>query len=224
MSPSTSYLQTVTKPEAIAFIASLQKVKDHLSQELEWMTEQVQQKTTQLQGIETLLVEATELGLVNVNPDLRATVNGLDSVTPVDVGAIASDPNHHAAARDLKPEKKAKQSAAIQPNAAKAKKPKGASKSTETSRPSSGLVDLRKLLTTEFQGQTFTDSVAQILERTTQPLHVSELLDQLYADLSDSDYNRARISLAKVLSTGKSEGKWQALGKGMYTGKTGATA
>lgn len=66
MAPSsTSYLQTLPKSEATAFVASLQKVKEHLNQELQWMNEQVQQKTTQLDGIETLLSEAAALGLLS---------------------------------------------------------------------------------------------------------------------------------------------------------------
>lgn len=66
MAPSsTSYLQTLPKSEATAFVASLQKVKEHLDQELQWMNEQVQQKTTQLDGIETLLSEAAALGLLS---------------------------------------------------------------------------------------------------------------------------------------------------------------
>jgi hypothetical protein len=60
-----SYLQTLPKDEAIAFAASLQKVKEHLSHELHWMNEQVQQKTVQLQGIDTLLSEAAGLGLAS---------------------------------------------------------------------------------------------------------------------------------------------------------------
>jgi len=60
----TSYLQTLSKAEAIAFVASLQKVKDHLSHEIQWLSEQSQQKTSQIQGIETLLSEAVALGLI----------------------------------------------------------------------------------------------------------------------------------------------------------------
>ncbi len=66
---STSYLQTLAKDEAIAFVASLQKVKDHLSQELQWMSEQAQQKTAQLQSLETLLSEAVALGLITAQTD-----------------------------------------------------------------------------------------------------------------------------------------------------------
>jgi len=54
----TSYLQTLSPAEARAFITSLGQVQSHLQQELEWMNQQMQQKTMQLQGIETLLAEA----------------------------------------------------------------------------------------------------------------------------------------------------------------------
>ncbi len=60
----TSYLQTLAKDEAIAFVVSLQTVKDHLSQALLWLETQRQQKALQLKGIETLLFEAEALGLV----------------------------------------------------------------------------------------------------------------------------------------------------------------
>lgn len=63
MTTPTSYLQTLSKDDAIAFVTSLQKVKDYLQSEVAWMSEQVQQKTIQLQGIETLLSEAVTLGL-----------------------------------------------------------------------------------------------------------------------------------------------------------------
>lgn len=76
----------------------------------------------------------------------------------------------------------------------------------------------------EFQGKTFTDSVAQILENAPKPLHLNELLAQMYEGLSDQDYERAKISLASVLSVGKKEGKWQNLGQGMYAGNAVATA
>ncbi|XGV98046.1 MAG: hypothetical protein ACAF41_03730 [Leptolyngbya sp. BL-A-14] len=62
-----SYLHTLAKEEAIAFVTSLQKVKEHLSHELQWMNGQVQQKTIQLQGIDTLLSEAVGLGLLSPN-------------------------------------------------------------------------------------------------------------------------------------------------------------
>ncbi|MDX2242519.1 MAG: hypothetical protein NW224_17670 [Leptolyngbyaceae cyanobacterium bins.302] len=64
MATPTSYLQTLSRNDAIAFIDSLQRVKSHLSGEIQWMHQQVQQKTVQLQGIETLISEAIELGLL----------------------------------------------------------------------------------------------------------------------------------------------------------------
>lgn len=78
MANSHSYLQTLAKDEAIAFVASLQKVKEHLSHELQQISEQIQQKTLQLQGIETLLSEAAGLGLAphtTSTSDLTASSN-----------------------------------------------------------------------------------------------------------------------------------------------------
>jgi len=60
----TSYLQTLADDETIAFVTSLQSVKAYLGQELQWINEQAQQKTMQLQGIETLLSEALARGLM----------------------------------------------------------------------------------------------------------------------------------------------------------------
>lgn len=80
------YLQTLAKDEAIAFVSSLQKVKEHLSHELQWMNEQVQQKTMQLQGIDTLLAEAVGLGLV----PLHAASTATDDIKPSSVGAVLS--------------------------------------------------------------------------------------------------------------------------------------
>ncbi len=231
MSTPVSYLQTLPKNEATTFVASLQKVKDHLSEELEWMTQQVQQKTTQLQGIEAILAEVSD-----VEPASRKPTVPPESSTPLaavasalsDAEGTADEPavkesNHQIAANSVKPTGKVKPAANSKAAAAKAGKTNGTRKSTGKPGRASGSVDLRELLVAEFQGQTFTDSVAQILESVPQPIHLKELLARLYGKLSDSDYERARISLAKVLSTGKSEGKWQALGQGMYAGKVGAT-
>ena len=74
-----SYLQTLPKDEAIAFAASLQKVKEHLSHELHWMNEQVQQKTVQLQGIDTLLSEAAGLGLASSHTTSKAELTARTS-------------------------------------------------------------------------------------------------------------------------------------------------
>lgn len=82
-----SYLQTLAKEEAIAFVTSLQKVKEHLSHELQWMNGQVQQKTIQLQGIDTLLSEAVGLGLLP--PDAVATQPSMP--TEVNSSSVAVD-------------------------------------------------------------------------------------------------------------------------------------
>ncbi|PSB30855.1 hypothetical protein [Stenomitos frigidus] len=82
-----SYLQTLAKDEAVAFVASLQKVKEHLSHELHWVNEQVQQKTIQLQGIETLLSEAAGLGIA---PSYTASTPGLTaSASEVSASSVA---------------------------------------------------------------------------------------------------------------------------------------
>lgn len=81
-----SYLQTLPKDEAIAFAASLQKVKEHLSHELHWMTEQVQQKTVQLQGIDTLLSEAAGLGLMS--PHATSTPESTASASEVSDASV----------------------------------------------------------------------------------------------------------------------------------------
>ena len=84
-----SYLQTLPKDEAIAFAASLQKVKEHLSQELNWMNEQVQQKTVQLQGIDILLSEAAGLGLASshttATPKLTASASEVNDTAVTEV-------------------------------------------------------------------------------------------------------------------------------------------
>lgn len=78
----TSYLQTLAKEEAIAFLESLEQVKDHLRQELQWMQAQVQQKSVQIQSIETLLSEASALKLVGTA--IQATEEEAAVVPPTD--------------------------------------------------------------------------------------------------------------------------------------------
>ncbi|MBW4583165.1 MAG: hypothetical protein KME42_26650 [Tildeniella nuda ZEHNDER 1965/U140] len=112
MANSHSYLQTLAKDEASTFVASLQKVKEHLSHELQQINEQIQQKTLQLQGIETLLLEAAGLGLAphtTSTPNLTASnnVNAAmedvpfnavsTTVSPLDRTTVAANSNHLAA-------------------------------------------------------------------------------------------------------------------------------
>lgn len=251
----TSYLQTLSKAEAIAFVTSLQKVKEHLSQELQWINEQAQQKTTQLQGIETLLAEAVSLGLLT--SDAVSTVEATSTVgttsivtTPLNTSdslAIASTLNGDAVSNhfteptptvdlELPPAQKQK-SGGRQKNPSKAKtttkQPASKTRNTKSKKPNTAVkptkkggqsssIDLRQLLRTEFQGKTFTDAVSEILESTSEPLHLNDLLAEMYEDLSDQDFKRAKVSLANVLSVGTKKGNWKSLGKGLYTGKDAA--
>ncbi|MBF2027967.1 MAG: hypothetical protein IGS48_14585 [Oscillatoriales cyanobacterium C42_A2020_001] len=248
----TSYLQTLSKEEAIAFVTSLQKVKEYLSQELQWINEQAHQKTTQLQGIETLLAEAVELGLLAPNavstiettstveaaPMITAPVNSADDL------AIASTLNGDALSNHLvelmpttdaessrSPQKQGngrKQKTALKTKTS-TKQPASKSSGTRTKKTStsaksaakanqSSLVDLRQLLKPEFQGKTFTDTVSEILDSAPEPLHLNDLLAEMYEDLSDQNFRRAKVSLANVLSVGTKKGNWKSLGKGLYTG------
>jgi hypothetical protein len=120
-----SYLQTLAKDEAIAFVSSLQKVKEHLSHELQWINGQVQQKTIQLEGIDTLLSEAVGLGLLAPNavstvateleqassPAALAATNGnsvtVEATTPTD--AIAGTPSESTLTASAPPPKRGKQ-------------------------------------------------------------------------------------------------------------------
>jgi len=260
---STSYLQTLDRKEAIVFVASLEKVKSHLTQELEWLNEQVQQKTVQLQGIETLLSEAVALGLPV--SDALATESASEAPSPISddtdlddsdandldsdevesdhaynngaasphleadystVSASAATPTSSTASKSAKstskqssPRKKGdakvKQSSTRKPGKTQAKKTASPTIGSK-SRTSSGLVELRELLVPKFQGRTLTDVVSQVLESANKPVHLNDLLTEMYGDLSDRDLKRAKVSLANVLSVGKKENKWQNLGQGMY--------
>jgi hypothetical protein len=140
------YLQTLPKDEAIAFVSSLQKVKEHLSHELQWMNEQAHQKTMQLQGIDTLLAEAVGLGLVplhaastsevvppEVNPSSiaaalsnasqtasSATANGNNSVAnPTELTDSTVSPSNAAQSVATAPPKRGKQRQQNKPPQAK---------------------------------------------------------------------------------------------------------
>lgn len=247
MAPSsTSYLQTLPNDEAAAFLSALQKVKDHLSEELQSMNQQVQQKTLQLQGIETLLAEAKAKGTKLETPSAstsEATLpNLLDTIAPTptlddsqnnssngssnSAEAPAVEAVTSAPSRQKKQTKNAKQSSSSKAKqtskAATTSKGSTSTKKKSTSKPkASGKqttkgVDLRELLQPAFQDKTFGDAVGEILEQANQPLHVDDLLDKMYNELSDPDYQRAKVSLANVLSVGSSKGRWKNVSKGMY--------
>ena len=245
MATPTSYLQTLSQDEAIAFIRSLQKVKSHLSGELEWMTQQVEQKTTQLQGIETLLAEAIALGFISPGSDATADVTTAktiaspppsQTVSPA-VGDGLSN-GSHAAKSDLdtaplnrttstttSPKSVPPMSAMTKKaNEAKAKKPSSSLKSAGRESQSKAYKELRELLVPKFRNKTFTDVVAHVLSSAAKPLHLDELLSEMYGTLSTQDFKRAKVSLANVLSVGKNEGKWKNLGQGMYAANSVASS
>jgi|GEM_PF-552434 len=119
-----AYLQTLSPAEANAFVTSLQKVQAHLQQEIAWMNQQMQQKTVQLQGIETLLAEAmtqghpaTDAGTIST-PDASdtqaikesATGPAAKAVTPTE--AEPTEANDAEAIADASEDVPAKESAA----------------------------------------------------------------------------------------------------------------
>lgn len=243
----TSYLQTLDKNEAIAFVASLHKVKEHLTHELQWITAQAEQKTTQLQGIEAILIEAVTLGLITSLPSDSAPSNASLTDQSVEMSLSSSNgsatfadnntedtENELIAAIDAKSDrrsaagskpKSATQTSKVQkPRTSKAKSTSTARKSTSKASASSKSPDLKHFVRAEFQEQSFTDAVLQILEASSEPIGLSDVIAKLYGDLSSQDYQRAKISLTNVLSTGKNKGKWKSIGRGMYASNAVAAA
>jgi hypothetical protein len=224
---SPSYLQTLPQDEAIALVTSLQKVKEHLTQELQWMDEQVQQKTVQLQGIETLLSEATDLGLLTLTSDVTAevatpTVSDSDAPLRAIPSNLSSsvEPQINGQEQDdnFKTKPATKSATASITSAAKAKQTKSSPKPTSNKSQPTSSSDLRQFLKAEFQETTFTDAVSQILDAANKPLHLDDLIEQMYGKVSDQTFQRAKVSLANVLSTGMGKGRWKSAGKGFYTG------
>lgn len=248
-SASTSYLQSLPDNEATTFLAALQKVKDHLGKELQLLNQQVQQKTMQFQGIEALLAEAQGKESAKQEPSPPSTLDAasldlLDTITPSLAPAEESPlpaTNGAAAPADVVEAAPQAQKTAKPPAAAKAKapakaataskgntatkkkttaQPKAKGKQTTTAKSS----ELRKLLQPQFQDKTFGGAVSEILAQANQPLHIDELIDTLYGELSDPDYERAKVSLANVLSVGSSKGRWRNVSKGMYAGNAMAVS
>ncbi|MBM0741261.1 hypothetical protein JOY44_06450 [Phormidium sp. CLA17] len=249
----TSYLQTLDKKEAIAFIASLQKVKEHLTHELQWINAQAEQKTTQLQGIEAILVEAVTLGLISTSPtdstssddsltnssvemplsssngsaalfDINTTSADVEDAEDEDeLPAITDSKSDRPKAANSKP-KSVAQSTAQKSRGSKAKSTGATKKSTSKASLLAKSPDLKHFVKAEFQEQSFTDAVSQILEESSKPIGLSDVIAKLYGDLSNQDYQRAKISLTNVLSTGKNKGKWKSIGRGMYASNATAAA
>jgi hypothetical protein len=253
----TSYLQTLADDETIAFVTSLQSVKAYLSQELQWINEQVQQKTMQLQGIETLLSEAlarellpTDAGSVPIPlsaavpsvpmvADIATGESDLDILAAANGGTASSESSDGvtaaiAALPDKTPSKsrgeKVKSAQTKAPRSSKSGKtpktsaaktnrsPSSVSKASRTGKSS----ELNQFLRGQFRGKVLIESVSEILDRASAPLNADEIMAELYEDLSTEDYQRAKHSLANILSIGKSKGTWQSAGRGRYTGKARA--
>lgn len=249
-SASTSYLQTLPIAEADAFLVALQKVKDHLSKELQLLNQQVQQKRMQFQGIEALLAEAQAKESAKQKPSPPSTLDAasldlLDTIAPplesADNSPLPATNGAAAPAGGVMTAPQEQSSNAKPPAAAKAKspakaataskgstttkkktsaKPKPQGKKTTTTKSS----ELRKLLQPHFQDKTFGDAVGEILAQANQPLHIDELIDKLYGELSDPDFERAKGSLANVLSVGSGKGRWKNISKGMYAANAAAAA
>jgi len=240
----TSYLQTLDKNEAIAFIASLQKVKEHLSHELQWINTQAEQKTTQLRGVEAIIGEAVALGWISKPPtdntisDVSLTSlsdemsegsssNGSSSLADINTTTVEDELPLTASKSDRRKSNSlsaAPTSTAKKPRSSKAKPTGTAKKSSSKAGLSAKSPDLKHFVRAEFQEHSFTDAVSQILEESREPIGLSDVIAKLYGDLSNQDYQRAKISLTNVLSTGKNKGKWKSIGRGMYASKAVAAA
>ncbi len=261
----TSYLQTLAKDEALAFVAFLQSVKMHLSQEVMWMEAQVQQKKAQLQGIETLLSEAEALRLVTaathsipeatsvvaapVTPAVTATdaidANGSEiSATEHGSTSIVTATEPVAAAIAPLPAKKpleqpprqpgkvdsAKVSRDSQPSAAaktsttKTKQPKPSTPPGSKVNQRGKASNLQRFLKSQWRDKALTEAVGDILDQAAAPLTTDAVMAALYDGLPQADYDRAKHSLANILSVGRSKGAWKSTGRGLYAGKAVTTA
>jgi hypothetical protein len=233
MPASLSYLQTLPQAEATDFVTSLQKVKAHLSQELAWINTQLQQKTVQLQGIEGLLAELGSPSSESPAPASEEPPNGNSSVSrlldlematpspaapssnhePVDDEPVDA-PKPPRSQRGQKPTSGSKA-----PGKASAKSKRGAAKPTSKAKSSASASEpgaLKPFLQSAFQNQSLSDSIIQVLSQAKEPLSTDDLMVELYEGLSSEDYNRAKRSLTNILSTGRSKGKWQSTGRGLY--------
>lgn len=210
----TSYLQTLPSDEVTTFVASLLKVKQHLSHEIQWFSEQLQQKTVQLHGIEALLAES---GVESAPAPVAAiSAPSLDQFTPAAIAApqepqVAPQPTQltKAAGKQLRSKPGAK--AATKGKATKPKAPGSKSHPTRTEGP-----ELRQFLQPQFRDTPLSEAIIQVLGKAAEPLSPDNIASELYEGLSTEDYGRAKRSLVSVLSLGRSKGKWQSPGRGLY--------
>ena len=233
MPASPSYLQTLPQTEATVFVTSLQKVKEHLSQELAWINTQLQQKTVQLQGIEGILADLGSPSSESPAPASEEPTNGNTSVSrlldlEIATPSPAAPSSNHEPVDDepvdapkLTRSQRGKKptSGSKAPATAPAKSKRGAVKSASKAKiPTSATQPntLSSFLQSAFQNQPLSDSITQVLSNAAEPLSTDNLMVELYEGLSSEDYNRAKRSLTNILSTGRSKGKWRSTGRGLY--------
>lgn len=223
MPVSPSYLQNLLPTEATAFITSLQKVKEHLSQELAWITTQLQQKTVQLQGIDSILADlgspATEIP-TPVSEELNGNSSVsrlLDIERPMPMPMPQTEPSSPTEAPKPARSPQGKRSTASSKAPATAKR--GAAKPAGKAKPAAAASEpkaLKPFLQSAFQNQPLNESIAQVLSQAKESLSTDDLMVELYDGLSSEDYQRAKRSLTNILSTGRSKGKWRSTGRGLY--------
>jgi hypothetical protein len=83
--------------------------------------------------------------------------------------------------------------------------------------------NLQRFLKNQWRDKALTESVGDILNSASAPLSTDEVMAELYDGLSKEDYNRAKNSLANILSVGRSKGTWKSTGRGRYAGNAVAT-
>ena len=194
-----SYLHTLASDEATALATSLQRIKDHLYQELEWMKGQVEQKTTQLQGFDALLAEVTSREAQPSEPSVTAA-----PAIPSATQQSTSSAKRQEAAKKT-PSKKTTRTAP--------KKTKAAASPT-------AVRDIRQFLQNQFQGKPLAESVGEILDQVKAPITAKEVVAQLYKGLSGEAHKRAKHTIANVLTIGRNQGKWKSTGRGLYISNT----
>ena len=103
-------------------------------------------------------------------------------------------------------------------------------KQPKASAPSVGKVNqrgnasgLQRFLQNQWRDKVLTEAIGEILKRAAVPLSTDEVMAALYDGLPKADYDRAKHSLANILSVGKSKGTWQSTGRGRYA-SNGVTA
>ena len=223
------------------------------------MNQQVQQKMTQLQGIETLLTEASRLGHPETDADMPtapatsdasttpeptttpaaaatvaptqaepaeknnveaavATSEGVPAPESTSSSAEVAAPPATAQGEEIasKPSAKAQSPKSSSVKAATKKQPSTKTRSRSKTRKTKAQPKSRALLRPAFADTSLTDAVTQVLTQAAEPLHLDQLVSELYEDVSGEDVKQIKKALANVLSEGKKKGKWRNVGNGVY--------